>query len=60
MTVLLVNNRMRRLTHALWILAMITCVYVLVGCANVSSTIENGIGQVPGQRIQGSATVYRW
>jgi hypothetical protein len=49
----LLNMCMRTLLH-------ITLLYSLVGCANVQSTIDNGIGQVPGQRIQGSVTVYRW
>ena len=57
---LLVNNRMKRLVHALWILTMITLVYSLVGCANVQSTLDTGVAQIPGQRIQGSVTVYRW
>jgi len=57
---LLVNNHMKRLVHAIWILAMITVVYVLVGCANVSSTLDNGIGQIPGQRVHVNTTVYRW
>jgi hypothetical protein len=56
----LVNNRMRTLTYALWTLTMIILVYGLVGCANIQSTLDTGIGQVPGQRVQGSVTVYRW
>jgi uncharacterized protein YceK len=51
---------MKRLVHAIWILTMIVLVYLLVGCANIQSTVDNGVGQVPGQRIQGSITVYRW
>jgi uncharacterized protein YceK len=51
---------MRRLFHALWTLTMIILVYSLVGCASVQSTIDNGVGGVPGQRIQGSVTVYKW
>ena len=39
---------------------MITLVYCLVGCANIQSTVDNGIGQVPGQRVHVSTTVYRW
>ena len=54
------NISMRRLLHAIWTLAMITLVYVLVGCANVSSTIDNGIGQVPGQRVHVTTTVLKW
>ena len=57
---LLVNTHMRTLTYALWMLTMIILVYGLVGCANIQSTLDNGIGQVPGQRVQGSVTVYRW
>ena len=51
---------MRTLTYAIWTLAMITLVYVLVGCANVSSTIDNGVAQIPGQRVHVTTTVYRW
>ena len=54
------NIRMRTLTYALWMLTMITLVYGLVGCANIQSTLDTGIGQIPGQRVQGSVTVYRW
>ena len=50
---LLVNMHMRTLLH-------ISLLYSLVGCANVSSTIDNGIGQVPGQRVHVNSTVYRW
>ena len=51
---------MKRLVHAIWILTMITLVYALVGCANVSSTLDNGIGQIPGQRIHVNSTVLKW
>ena len=54
------NISMRTLTYALWTLTMIILVYGLVGCANIQSTLDTGIGQVPGQRVQGSVTVYRW
>ena len=54
------NISMRTLTYALWMLTMITLVYGLVGCANIQSTLDTGIGQIPGQRVQGSVTVYRW
>lgn len=57
---LLVNNHMQRLVHAIWILTMITVVYLLVGCANIQSTVDNGVGQIPGQRVHVNSTVYRW
>jgi hypothetical protein len=54
------NISMRTLLHAIWMLTMIVLVYSLVGCANIQSTVDNGVGELPGQRIQGSVTVYRW
>jgi hypothetical protein len=39
---------------------MITLAYVLVGCANIQSTVDNGVAQIPGQRIEVKGTVYRW
>ena len=57
---LLVNTHMRTLTYAVWMLTMMILVYGLVGCANIQSTLDNGIGGIPGQRVQGSVTVYRW
>jgi hypothetical protein len=59
-TVPLLNNCMKRLLHALWILTMIVIAYTLVGCSTINSTVENGIGNIPGQRVHVSTTVYRW
>jgi choline-glycine betaine transporter len=51
---------LRRSTYAVWILAMIILVYGLVGCASVQSTVDNGVGELPGQRVYVNTTVYRW
>ena len=51
---------MRRLRTAIWILTMIMVTYAVVGCANIQSTVENGVGELPGQRVYVSTTVYRW
>ena len=47
------NISMRTLLH-------ITLAYSLMGCANIQSTIDNGIGQVPGQRVHVTTTVLKW
>ena len=64
MTVLVLNNRMRRLrrlTYVIWMLTLILIVLgTLMGCANVQSTVDNGVAQIPGQRVHVSTTVYRW
>ena len=39
---------------------MIVLVYLLVGCANIQSTVDNGVEQIPGKSIKGSITVYEW
>ena len=54
------NIRMRTVTHAIALLTMILIACLLSGCARINSTVENGIGQVPGQRVYVSTTVYRW
>jgi hypothetical protein len=59
-TVPQLNISMRTLLHAIWMLTMIVLVYSLVGCANIQSTLDTGIGQVPGQRVHVTTTVYRW
>jgi uncharacterized protein YceK len=52
---------MRRLRIAVWTLTMILITLgMLVGCASINTTVENGIGQVPGQRVHVTTTVYRW
>jgi hypothetical protein len=55
------NICMRRLRIAVWTLTMILITLgMLVGCASINTTVENGVAQVPGQRVHVSTTVYRW
>ena len=52
---------MRRLTYVIWMLTLILIVLgTLMGCANVQSTVDNGVAQIPGQRIHVNTTVYKW
>jgi hypothetical protein len=39
---------------------MIVLAYALVSCSNIQSTVDNGVGELPGQRIHVNTTVYRW
>ena len=57
---LLVNTYMRRLRYAVWILTMILIVTHLVACASVQAKLDNGVEQMPGQRIHVTTTVYQW
>jgi hypothetical protein len=55
------NIRMRTLTYVIWMLTLILIVLgTLVGCSTLNTTVENGIGQIPGQRVHVTTTVYRW
>lgn len=64
MALQLLNNhmrRLRRLTYAIWTLtAILITVGILMGCASVQTTVDNGVAQMPGQRIHVTTTVYRW
>jgi hypothetical protein len=59
-TVLVLNNRMRRLRMAVWLLTVILTIGVLVGCGSMYTSIDNGVSQIPGQRIHVTTTVLRW
>jgi hypothetical protein len=60
MALQLVNISMRRLRYAVWTLTMILIVTHLLACASVQTTVDNGVAQMPGQRIHVTTTVYRW
>ncbi len=52
---------MRRLRIAVWLLTVILIALgLLVGCSTVQSTVESGVGQIPGQRVHVTTTVYKW
>ena len=54
-------RRLRRLTYVIWMLTAILIVLgTLMGCSTINSTVENGVGQIPGQRVHVTTTVYRW
>jgi uncharacterized protein YceK len=55
-----VNITMKTLLRAIWLLTMIAITYVLVGCASVQAKLDNGVEQMPGQRIHVTTTVYKW
>jgi xanthine/uracil/vitamin C permease (AzgA family) len=54
-------RRLRRLTYVIWMLSALSIALgLLVGCSTINTTVENGVGQVPGQRVHVTTTVYRW
>ena len=50
---------MQRVTIILSLVVAIISL-ILTGCSTLNTTIDNGIAQIPGQRIQGSVTVLKW
>ena len=51
---------MRRLRIAVWLLTVILTIGVLVGCGSMYTSIDNGVQQIPGQRVHVTTTVLRW
>ena len=51
---------MNTFSHAVVLLTLILAAYFLTGCSTLNTSIENGIGELPGQRVYVTTTVYRW